>query len=204
MLLTDNLEVFVVKENHANDFRTEYKRNVNPRQPYFAVKDGENYSIAVVFGKDFEITPQTTNPELDIKVSACRIKIDIDGGLAIAQRIFRMPDTEKRPKVQEFSVFDTATFGGIAPCELQFTKIPMSRSRLFALHDQELTNPDVAGGFEMTRKLLYQTSHIYIEFERGYLDFSENTEHPRPVGDAGLCDPTLFSKEKKRERFRTK
>ena len=127
MLLTDNVEVFITRPSRNHDYRTEYlfsRAATAASQSYIAVNDGEEYSVAIVFGKNFEITPPIVDPSFDHRVSACYVKVEIDNGLALQQRVFRLPDTEKRPKVQDFKVFDRAASGGVARCSLQFASIP--------------------------------------------------------------------------------
>lgn len=113
MFLTDGVEVFVVKHGRQNDFATECvaaKEPMSGRHTYYMpVGDGEEYSVGVLFGKTFEISPATINQQLDRKVSACRIKVTIDKGIALEERVFKLPDLETRPCLQEFNVFYSAS-----------------------------------------------------------------------------------------------
>jgi hypothetical protein len=113
MLLTDHVDVFITKRNCRNTFLSEYTtlQDIipNERQCYTAVCDGDEYSVSVVFGQEFEISPAQNDAQLGHKVSACRIKVRLDEGIAMEERVFTMNDVTPRPKVHDFHTFSSAS-----------------------------------------------------------------------------------------------
>lgn len=129
MLLSEDVEVFVVTSSQQADFHNEYVKVIKQplNQSSILVKEGEDYSIAIVFGKDFDISTPDFNYKLDRKVSACRVRISIDEGIAVAERLYKMPDTAGGPRVHHVdTVFSRSVSpsGAVRQYRPYFTAIP--------------------------------------------------------------------------------
>ena len=140
MLLTGDVEVFVVRPIQRHDYDVEYvSKNAasGKEQSFVSVADGEEYYISIVFGRDFNISPPQVDQGLNHKVSACRIRISIDEGIAVQERVFKLPEVDRGPRVQCIMAFSSASnssSGVVHQCRPHFAAIPKGKYSQLLYH----------------------------------------------------------------------
>ncbi|KIV99980.1 hypothetical protein, variant 2 [Verruconis gallopava] len=179
MRLTDNVEIFIANltepVHHLAEFSNNRRYPGDTEYRYVAADAGDHfYGITVVFGPSFNIMARTNDPKYGEKVKACRFRATIDGGIAVQECIWRLPDVvniendEKKPAVHRIDVFLTASLawdGKLEQCRIQIETVPEAQ-------------PNVFDKVKMPAELVEKIGHIDIEFERGYLDFRREDQDP--------------------------